>query len=362
MPRIIHCADLHLSVDEREYSLGVLDEIVGVARDKKADVLVFAGDLFDSFADAHALRGDVRKHLAPLENRCRGLFVPGNHEFRGNPNANYGTMDFSPLTLARAHPFELVELSGIEFLCIPHQPDYSAYQQWEIPQKSLKPRVAVAHAQVPGLAGYTGMSEEEEIEAGAMDPGLFARCKAEYAALGHIHKRGNRLVNGVHIHYPGSARVWRSGETGERMVIMVTLDNGIAVESIPLSSAGEYRYCEIPLGFDGKAEVPAEMNNGAWGVHDYIEIRLSGFVEDEHSAADYERELVQLQTSSRIRKIKVERDAVTALSGISTKSIAKRFLAEWKKREPGEAAEKARWLKAREIGLKTISGFLRGAR
>jgi hypothetical protein len=51
MPRILHAANLHISVSEKEYSLAVLDEIVATAVNTKADALVFAGDLFDSFSD-----------------------------------------------------------------------------------------------------------------------------------------------------------------------------------------------------------------------------------------------------------------------------------------------------------------------
>ena len=70
--RILHCADLHLSVPEKEYSCQSL-EIVGIANGKKADVLLFAGDTFDNFPDAEKLRGGGGNEQRPLINAVRAL-------------------------------------------------------------------------------------------------------------------------------------------------------------------------------------------------------------------------------------------------------------------------------------------------
>jgi len=62
-----------LSVPEKEYSLSVLSEIVGIANGKKADILLFAGDTFDNFPDAEKLRGGGGNEQRPLINAVRAL-------------------------------------------------------------------------------------------------------------------------------------------------------------------------------------------------------------------------------------------------------------------------------------------------
>ena len=57
MTRIIHAADLHISVAEKDYSLKVLDSIIRIVQEGNAKYLLFAGDIFDSFADAETLTG-----------------------------------------------------------------------------------------------------------------------------------------------------------------------------------------------------------------------------------------------------------------------------------------------------------------
>ena len=81
MTQIIHCADLHLSMTDREYGLAVLDEILDLARG--ADALIMAGDLFDSFQDLESLRADFRKRMGTLPGHCKPIVIAGNHERLG---------------------------------------------------------------------------------------------------------------------------------------------------------------------------------------------------------------------------------------------------------------------------------------
>ncbi len=78
--KLIHCADLHISKSEREYSLNVFKEILEIANREHADFLLICGDLFDSYNDAEALRIEVREYLSILHAECKVYFAPGNHE------------------------------------------------------------------------------------------------------------------------------------------------------------------------------------------------------------------------------------------------------------------------------------------
>ena len=81
MIKLIHCADLHLTEKgNKRYSLSVLEEIVSITLEQKASILIFAGDLFDTFKDAESMRMKFREMILPLDESCEIYWLPGNHE------------------------------------------------------------------------------------------------------------------------------------------------------------------------------------------------------------------------------------------------------------------------------------------
>src|SRR5210317_291349 len=99
MITIIHCADLHLeNGEDREYSLSVLEEILMIAENKKADYLLICGDLFNSFDDAEALRNEFRSYLSILPESCKTLFLPGNHDELRKGNRSLSSLDFGKIS------------------------------------------------------------------------------------------------------------------------------------------------------------------------------------------------------------------------------------------------------------------------
>ena len=87
MIKMIQCADLHLtSGEERGYSLSVLDEVLTITEQERAEYLLICGDLFDSFDDAVNLRAEFRSRIEAINSLCRIIFLPGNHEDLGKGN------------------------------------------------------------------------------------------------------------------------------------------------------------------------------------------------------------------------------------------------------------------------------------
>ncbi|TFH40214.1 MAG: hypothetical protein E4G96_07905 [Chrysiogenales bacterium] len=365
MTKIIHCADLHLVSEggEKGYSLSVLDEIISIAGEIGADLLLIAGDLFNARRDADALRQDLKTRFRRLTDRTTAFFLAGNHDTGGSVSG-LGNLDFG---IPRENVIEFTGVpfvlrpfnADLELLFIPHRDDYGDYPKWEVPPKSARFRVAVAHATVP-LMNFTGIDEEEG-RTGTMDADLFTRWDVDYAAMGHIHSAREATVMKARISYPGSARVWRRDETGRRTVNVVELGSELRVSPRELASAGQYRHCEVPLGLDGNVE-EGDMTR-EWGPNDWIDLRFSGLVEDEHEVRALEIRMMK-EYSSRVRLLTLRRGDVAVLEGISSQAIAARFIEEWKKRDPGAGEEGARevWLKAREIGLLKIKGELEARR
>src|SRR6056297_3534812 len=93
MIKIIHCADLHLSVEEQDYSLPVLHEIIDTANEEEADYLILAGDTFDSFEQLIKLQKYFKDKISNLKKSCEVFLLAGNHEDRGRNNRKIADCD-----------------------------------------------------------------------------------------------------------------------------------------------------------------------------------------------------------------------------------------------------------------------------
>ncbi len=348
--KMIHCADLHLSEDEKEYALSVLDAIVAVTVEEKADLLVFAGDVFNTFHDVEILSGEFRKRVGTLT--CDVLVLPGNHDLQGIGANKIDRVDFGNQVIALTQqPFQLIERCGVEFLAIPFQRSLKDYVNWPVPPKAPgKRRVAIAHGTVADMAIYTGGSDE--VEDGAMDSNIFTRFQADYVAMGHIHGRRFQSFGSTLIHYPGSARVWRQHEDGPRGVNLVTIDDRVAVEFRELKSSGQYYHYAIPVSLDGKIDIAPAVAEG-WGIKDWVSIECLGIVEDQGLVVQAE-EALRKQYKSRVRKFNIDHPGLSIAAGIAAHPLAEKFLEIWKGKEPVDPKGREIWLKARELGLIAI--------
>lgn len=364
MIKIIHCADLHLSLgDSKEYSLSVLKEIVLISKKHDANFLIFAGDTFDSFPDAEAVREEFKDIIAPLKNKCEILLLPGNHENINRKCKKMANYDFGIPSVnmleTDGKPYIFLKKDGIEFIAIPHQDNYHDYIKWEVPDKREKVRIAIAHGVVAEMNIYTGPDSDQEGDAGIIGKDLFRRFYVDYAAMGHIHNERIDYDNNLTVCYPGSARVWRSGERGPRKIYIVEVeDNEITPQSMELESAGQYHKHEILLNLGGEVKPMDEITTSC-SKNDYLEVCLSGFVENEQLVLKRIEELKDT-LSGVIRKLSFS-NKVNVADGITSEPIAKRFLELWEKDAPKNDLRREKiWKKARELGLKKIMEKVEG--
>lgn len=353
--RFIHTADLHLAASAKEYSLAVLADIGSIAVREKAEAIVFAGDIFDSFADAYTLRAEFARWADELPAAIQVIALPGNHEELNRGMNSLSALSFGTrVRLMTTLPLEIVTLGDTEFLCIPFQQGYLDPGSMAVPPQTAPSRVAVMHGTIAGMA-YTGEGPEEE-QNSFIDPSVFGRLHVCYAALGHLHASRDKRVGETLIVYPGSARVWRKGERGPRTVSVVDVRGGAAQHRlVPVSAAGEYRSYRIPLSLDGQC-APLDRLANPWGQADMVSLVLTGIVDDEHAVSAVEEDL-RSRYAGRVRSLEV-RSEVEPVAGIAGHPAAGRFLTLLAAQEgtaPAEVIERARML-----GLTAIAGRMGG--
>jgi len=334
--KFLLCSDLHLSADEKDYSLSVLNEIVTLCRKEKCGVLLFAGDVFDSWKDMEVLRNNFGHALESLPADCIVYFLPGNHEELRKPNqGKLESFEFGRARLLSSKPFSVQPLNAeVEILAIPFQKDYSGYRDWAVPPKEKQLRILLAHGTVPGIA-YMGPGEESD---SVLDEDMFTFFKADIAALGHLHGNYVMQKGATLIAYPGSARVWREGETDPRKIfICVTGTIPPVLEPAILHSAGEYRIVPIYVSPGGQLQIKGPQSISA---ADYVRLDVSGFVEDE-TGVTHALEKIKIELEKKCRKLAINKDRLSVLSGVSTHPLALRFLRKWEEAAANYASQRA---------------------
>lgn len=354
--KIIHCADLHLSTEEEQYSLDVLREIVDVALREKASYLLFAGDTFNKFSDIPKMCRAFTDSVSKISKNCEIFLLAGNHEDLDRKNKKISEYDLGipsdNIIDCDSSPFRLIEREGIEILAIPHQKDYKGYTDWTVPVKKSKLRIALAHASNVDLS-FAGLFDEDD-KAGVMDSELFQRFDVDYAALGHIHKAGDKKTGKVHMAYPGSARVWRKDEDGPRCVNILDCADAISMKRCEILKSGQFRKYKIKPGLDGTPSQDIAEFSENWGVNDWVWIDFEGLVENKSALDDL---IIKYKTdySKKVRRFDINTDAVDSCAGISSQEIAKKFLMIWNERKPADLGDEIEvWERAREIGLRRI--------
>lgn len=278
--RLIHTADWHLGATlrghDRAWELGqVLDALVGIVRDKEADAIVVAGDVFDSQNPSGEAQRLLYDTLAALHRARPGLTVimtAGNHDAAGrleapqallsafgvravgNVRRTGGRIDVErhlvmlskgkraeALVLAVSHPTaaclppwtRTADGTGSPVVAATRAL-YGELVAGARPHLGKAALIVTGHLHVSG--GEESEGAERRILVGgehAVPPDIFPD-DAAYVALGHLHKP--QRIGRETIRYSGSLIPLSATELGYgHGVTLVTIERGkTAVEHIPL--------------------------------------------------------------------------------------------------------------------------------
>lgn len=239
--KFLHTADWHLGY--RQYGMAVreadfirpLDEIAGIAEREKVDVVVVAGDMFDSPrppAGAVQAAREFGRRMAAA--KIPVLSIDGNHDLAGGKWARL--CGFIPLPQDTADGTPMVNVNGTWFAGV----DFCRTQQLVERLKSLKERgcdlhggVLVLHMEIAELTAYSTALSLRDLEP------LLDALNVGYVALGHIHNAVSTATEAGRVYrYPGSTEMNDISELGPKYVDIVTAESGsrYAYDSLALAT------------------------------------------------------------------------------------------------------------------------------
>jgi DNA repair protein SbcD/Mre11 len=278
--KILHTSDWHVGKvlkgrDRHDEQVAVLRSIVQTARDEDVDVVLVAGDLFETAAPAAKAQGLVMRTLLALREDGRHVVViAGNHDNQALLDAVYrpvlgelglyvlGTPkrpDSGGLMTLRTRTGEMINVAALPFLSrryavraaevllhetAEHTLDYArrVAEIVALLTAGFTPEavnVVMAHATL--LGGRRGGGERDVQTLDYELPASVFPATAHYVALGHLHRQ-QEIPGPCPIFYPGSPLAIDFGEeANESAALVVTAAPGIRADARPVPVTGGRR-------------------------------------------------------------------------------------------------------------------------
>ena len=277
--KILHTSDWHVGkvlkgqsrVDEQ---LAVLAEIVSIAEAERPDLVIMAGDLYDTATPTADTKKIVIRALTALRRHAAAVVVvAGNHDHGGEVDALRPWADGVGITLRgalgraddhlvagvtprgeawrlAAVPFvsqrfavrasEMFELSMADASATyaDHVARLFAVLTESFGDGSKTVNLAAGHLTVFGGKLGGGEREAHTIEAYAVPSTIFP-ASTHYVALGHLHRR-QQIPGPCPVHYCGSPFAVDFGEEENSpsvSIVEVTADTAAKVREVPITSA-----------------------------------------------------------------------------------------------------------------------------
>ena len=222
--RLLHASDLHIGNDiYPEDALWGFEAALARGQEMGVDVILIAGDLFDSFRVPDATVGRVLKDLGAVGRPV--VVLPGNHDVVLT-NGQWSGWLPGNVTILKEAEGELVFLPDLD-LTVWGRPVYDHHPGFR-PLEGLPPRsrngwyVPMAHGMFMGL-------HVEHFRSSPITAEEIAQAECDYIALGHVHVFRDVSQNGVPAFYCGAP----SGPQA-KSVALVELDPQAGVTVSPV--------------------------------------------------------------------------------------------------------------------------------
>jgi exonuclease SbcD len=298
--RILHTSDWHVGKvlkgqSRMDEHLAVLREVVDIAREERPDLVIVAGDLFDTAAPTpDATRVVVRALTALRSSGADVVAIAGNHDNGAQLDALRSWADAAGITVrgtvrdrpgehlieartADGEPWRVVALPFLSQRYAIRATEMFALTAAEANQTyadhlarllatltegfdSEAVNLITAHLTVLGGTLGGGERDAHTIQAYAVPATVFSPA-THYVALGHLHRRQS-VVAPCPVHYSGSPLAVDFGEEDNRpsvTIVEVSTSSAAKTREVPVSAAVPLRTVRGSL-----AELSAVDGGPAW--------------------------------------------------------------------------------------------------
>lgn len=231
----------------RETRLKSINNIFKIAKDRKVDFVIIAGDTFEN----NSVSQDLVEKVVRVFNDNRDIpvyLLPGNHDFVGSGSI-YNREIFqkvSNLTIMRET--DRIEVKGAIIHPCPATSRYrigDATKSIPVVKDDESIHIGVAHG---SLAGKFSVTNWEDIDL-PIDPNVVNRTGIDYLALGHWH--GYRIFNDKignrRIAYSGTHEQTNYEETDAGYCLQVSIDKKGAVPLIEPVKTGQLTWASLTV-------------------------------------------------------------------------------------------------------------------
>ena len=323
MPKILHIGDIHLdspfslfdvekSQARRNELRGTFTSIMMYAKMKEADVVIIAGDLFDSeFVTKETVNLLVSQFAG--NPACRFVITPGNHD-PATAKSAYLKTKFPE----NVYIFKSENVEKFSFDDIGTDVYGFAYVEEKYEQNPLEGRLELDRTKINIFAAHADITNRKSTYC-PMKEWDFAVCGFDYAALGHIHAGGEIEKTGeTYYAYCGCPEGRSFDECGVKGGIFINAEKKDGVLKIdferPRFCKKRYEKTETDVSGmktreEALAAIKKAVTENGYGKDTLLRVKLTGVVSPE---ADFEEDKIEAADAG-VFYIEVENSALPLL-------------------------------------------------
>jgi len=289
MTKIMHTADIHLGV--RFKGLGKAGDrvrsalksaftaMIDKAIEEKVDAMVIAGDLFDSNSVSNSLKRFALSEIQRLEDiPC--VLLPGNHDCLEDGSL-YLSLDADEipqnlhLLIDTEKPYVHFEDKQLTFYGMPNLSNRSkANPVSSVERQDFEGKhILLAH----GSYMIPNKTSDDDHPFGLED---IDNSGFDYVALGHWHSTFELPTTATKAAYCGSPEQLKFDQTGAGNYLMVSLDDGVAIEKREIAST-KWEQIELSsANFKYTIEVERELQKYT-DKNKLLKVKLTGLASSD---------------------------------------------------------------------------------